>query len=300
MKLNIKKIVLILIPALLLIFLLVKQSFSNDDYLHLFFLNVGQGDAEYIRNGNSYDVLIDGGPDKSVITELSDIMPFWDREINLVILSHPHADHVTGLIDVLKRYKVDEIVATDAVSTSSEYLEFLKLIKDKNIHFTLVQDINDIDLGNNIKLDFIYPKESFKDKKVDNLNNTSIVVKLIDDKFSALFTGDLEQDAQQNLISNLAIEPLDSARGRQFSNVNIWKVSHHGSKNGINDNFLKIINPDIAVIEVGEKNKYGHPAQPTMNKLTDTGAKIFRTDKNGRIEVTTDGQHFWLAPTRPK
>lgn len=292
MKLNIKKIFLILSPILVLLILLWKILFTADDYLHIFFLNVGQGDSEYIRTANNYDVLIDGGPDKKVISELGQVMPFWDREINLVILTHPHADHVTGLIDVLKRYKVDEVVATDAVSTTSEYLEFLKLIKEKNIHFTLVQDINEKDLGNNIKLYFLYPKESFKDQKIDNLNNTSIVAKIVDNKFSVLFTGDLEMDAQQ-LLATGNFQPASPFASQGGLSTNIWKVSHHGSKNAINDYFLKIINPSVAVIEVGEKNKYGHPAQSTLDKLKSVNSKIFRTDQNDRVEITTDGQHFW-------
>jgi len=289
---NIKKFSIFIIAIVLVLVLLFKQNTASDNLLHIYFLNVGQGDSEYIRTANNFDVLIDGGPDNSVIGQLSDVMPFWDREINLLILTHPHADHVTGLIDVLKRYKVDEIIATDAVSTSSEYLEFLKLIKDKNIHFTLVQDINEEDLGNGIKMDFYYPKQSFKDQKIDNINNTSIVAKLVDNKFSALFTGDLEMDEQQILVNNGTAEKIGS--------VNVWKVSHHGSKNGINDEFLKIIHPDVGVIEVGVGNTYGHPAPSTITKLKSANVDIFRTDQNGRVEITTDGQHFWLAPTRPE
>lgn len=279
-KNKILQIFLLVFFVLVIVILLIIQV--PDKNLHIYFLSVGQGDSIYVRTMNNRDILIDGGSDNKVLSELGSVMPFWDHKIDYVILTHPHADHLTGLISVLKRYQIGEIISNDAITTTSEYLEWLKLIKEKNISLHIIKSTESIDVDRKTKLDFFWPLESYKDKKVENLNNTSIVFKLVYDKFSSLFTGDLEMDAQQQLSTN----------NLQLT-TNIWKVSHHGSKNGINDNFLKIINPDIAVIEVGEKNKYGHPASSTLYKLTSIGAKIFRTDQNGRIEITTDGQRFW-------
>lgn len=274
----------ILLLIALVIWVVVFQK--PDNYLHAYFLNVGQGDSEYVRTMNNYDVLIDGGPDKSVLSQLGEIMPFWDKKIDLVILTHPHSDHVSGLIEVLKRYEVGEIITTDAAASSAEYNEWNKIIKDKNIPTKIAKCNEEKNIDEKTKMFFLWPCESFKDQKIDNLNNTSIVFKLTYVKFSVLFTGDAQEEVQKELVnSNLTLKQLD--------NINILKVAHHGSSNGSLESFLKIINPDVAVISVGKDNKYGHPAQSTLDKLKNIGAEIFRTDKNGRIEIISNGQTFW-------
>jgi competence protein ComEC len=282
---NLKSVFLkgtIFIFILITLFLGVYILQPSDNNLHVYFLNVGQGDSIYVRIGSDYDILVDGGPDNSVLSELGDVMPVWDREINLVILTHPHADHVAGLIDVLKRYKVDEIISNDSPATTSEYIEWLKLIKEKNIHLELVKSGDIKSINEKTTLKFLWPKESYLNKSVNDQNETSVVAKLQYNLFSVLLTGDINEDVEKEIMSKK--ENLTS---------NILKIPHHGSATGLHENFLRLINPNIAVVSVGEKNRFGHPAKPTLQKLEHFNIKILRTDTDGRIEIVSDGMKFW-------
>lgn len=272
--------------AIIIIGVIVLSFFNykSDKNLHIYFLDVGQGDSEYVRRMNNFDLLIDCGPNNSVVNELGKIMPFWDRKIDYLLLTHPHADHLSGCIDIIKRYEIGQIIATDAVNTSSEYLEWLKLISDKHIPYKLARAEQEINLDNEIKLNIYRPNKSYKDEKIDNLNNTSIVAKLIYHNFSVLFAGDAEAEAQKELLR---------ANGQSLK-ADVLKVAHHGSNNGSDINFLKAVLPKIGVISVGRNNKFGHPAPDTLKKLESIGAKIYRTDQNGTIEITSDGIHYQI------
>lgn len=280
---------IIKITSILIVFISIlwySASFIFDKNLHIYFLDVGQGDSQYVRKMNNFDLLIDGGPSSKVISELGEVMPFWDHKIDYVILTHPHADHITGLIDVLKRYQVGQILATDAVTTTNEYQEFLQLVKDKNIPFRLVRTGDEFMLDKDIKLNILWPNQSFSDREINNLNNTSIVAKLTYNNFSALFTGDAETEVQDQLLTIL--EPY---------NLNLTsdtlKVPHHGSKNGGDLFFLKAVSPKISVICVGKNNMFGHPTQFTLDLLKTVNSQIYRTDLNGRVEIISDSQKFW-------
>lgn len=254
----------------------------SDKNLHIYFLDVGQGDSIYARKMNNFDLLIDGGPNSKVLSELGIVMPFWDHEIDYIILTHPHADHISGLIEVIKRYQVGQILATDAVTATNEYQEFLKLVKERNIPFRLVRTGDEFVLDSKVKLNIFWPNYSFSDRKINNLNNTSIVAKLSYNNFSVLFTGDAESEVQLKL---LAISDKLLAT--------ILKVPHHGSKNGGNQEFFQAVNPKISVICVGKNNMFGHPTKFTLDLLKSINSQIYRTDQNGRVEIISDGQTFW-------
>lgn len=270
--------------AAILVWSAVAQS-PKDQNLHLYFLNVGQGDSAYILTPSGQDILIDGGPDGVVLSELSKVMPFYDRQIDFVILSHPHADHLVGLIEVLKNYEVGEIIATDAIHTSPEYFEWLKIIKEKKVAYKLSFEQKELNVGQ-VNIDFLYPDRSLKDAKIDNLNNTSLVVRLSYGSFSTLFPGDAEEEEQTKLITHNSIRQLADKTA-------ILKVPHHGSKDGLSPAFLAAVSPEVAVISVGRDNKYGHPAEITLQKLEKANVKIYRTDQDGRIEIASDGKKWW-------
>lgn len=264
----------------------IAVFYLKDQNLHLYFLNVGQGDSIYVRILNK-DLLIDGGPDKASLSELGDIMPFWDKKIDYVILTHPHSDHITGLIDIINRYEVGEIFYTGVLHSSNEYLGFLQIVKNKNIPLKIISKEDFFILDNNVKVNFYWPLEDLVNKEKTNLNDTSIVVKINYNKFSTLLTGDIEKEVQQQLIDK------EYQRSKPaISNVNILKIPHHGSAN-LTDEFLNLTKPDIAVICVGEKNKFNHPAKETLNKLENRKIKTYRTDQKGRIEIITNGEIFW-------
>lgn len=296
-KINQKPINKLVIWFLLLLTVAVTIGLAvfqfSDKNLHIYFLDVGQGDSIYVRKMNNFDLLIDGGPDNRVISELGAVMPFWDRRIDYVILTHPHADHVTGLIEVMKRYEIGQVLGTDAVHTTNEYLEFLKVIEDKKIPYRLVRSGDKFELTEDIKLDILWPEYSFSEREVNNLNNTSVVAKLSYNNFSVLFTGDIEEEVQKNLVTNI--------RSDQFSNPfksAVLKVPHHGSKDGSYEPFIKLVNPELAVIQSGKGNQFGHPSQSTLEKYQQLGSQIFRTDQNGRVEIISDGTTFWTKSTK--
>jgi len=246
--------------------------------IKVYFLDVGQGDSEYIKNPDGEDILIDGGPDNSVLNDLDQVMNFGDREINLVILTHPHADHITGLIEVLNRYQVDEVWETGVEYPSSSYDEWKNKIREKNIPDKSVS-AGEIKNFGSTKIEILYPLSPLQNNKIDNVNNASIVSRLDYGNFSVLFTGDAEKEVQQQLVDKNIY-------------VDVLKVAHHGSENGLLEDFLTVTRPAVAVISVGAKNTYGHPAQSTINLLKKYAIRIFRTDQNGTIEIDSDGKDY--------
>jgi len=251
-----------------------------DGALLVSFLDVGQGDAAYIETPSGEDILIDGGPDNSVLAELGKVMDFSDHEINLVILSHPHADHLSGLVEVLRRYKVDEIYETGIAYPSATYDEFEKEIAAKKIPEKFVKIDDEKNFGE-VKFKVLYPLSDLKNKKVDNLNNSSIVVRLDYKNFSTLFPGDAELDEQNKILSDDKILP-----------VTVVKIPHHGSQNGTVEKFLKVVRPAIAVISVGKDNKFGHPHATTLSLLKKMAIRYYRTDQDGRVEIKSFGEGY--------
>ncbi|MFA6492744.1 MAG: ComEC/Rec2 family competence protein [Patescibacteria group bacterium] len=255
--------------------------FSNSQAtgnLKVYFLDVGQGDAGYIKTPSGEDILIDGGPNNSVLDGLGKVMDFGDREINLVILTHPHADHINGLVEVLKRYKVDEVWETGVEYPSGSYSTWQNEILDKKISDKIVKVGDEKSFGD-VKIKILYPLSPIENKNLDNLNNASIVNRLEYKEFSVLFTGDAEKEIQQKILDQ-----------NIFSTI--LKVAHHGSNNGLTEDFLKVVQPAVAVISVGKDNTYGHPTSSVINILNQYGVRIYRTDQNGTIEISSDGKGY--------
>lgn len=248
----------------------------SDKKLKVTYLNVGQGDSAYIEFPDGKNALVDGGPDKSVLEGLGKNMPFYRRKIDIIYLSHPHADHLAGLIYVLKRYEVGRVVMTKAVHTSPEYQEFLTLIRDKKVPVTEGVRGTEFDFSGGIKAKILYPQSV---EGVQNLNDTSEVMLLSFGESKFLFTGDLEKDTMSQCLS---MEPTLSA--------DIIKVPHHGSQNALSEDLYHQTKPKFAVISVGKDNKYGHPHQVLVNFLEKAGIKIYRTDKEGNIGFVSDGK----------
>jgi competence protein ComEC len=258
-----------------------QNKAETNNNLKVYFLNVGQGDSEYIKLPTGEDILIDGGPDNSVLAELGKVMDFNDREINLVVLTHPHADHLTGLVDVLQRYKVQEIWESKVNYPSATYDAFKNEINQNNINDKVAIAGLEEDFGQ-IKFKVLYPLASLENKKIDNLNNASVVTELDDNNFKALFLGDAEQNAQQQFLN-------------QLTNMTVVKVAHHGSTNGLLEDLYKITRPAIAVIEVGAKNTYNHPAKATIDLLKQYAIQIYRTDQDGTVEIESNGVKYNIS-----
>jgi len=280
-KINSIKIYFLIFLTFLAIAIWTVYFKEPDNNLHIFVLDVGQGDAILIQKNNK-QILIDGGPDDKVISELGKVMPVEDREIEWLILSHPHADHVTGLVEVLRRYKVDKIEYNGIDYDSGVYKDFLAEIKTKNIP-TEIPEIGRVEnIFDQGKITYLWPGNN-ADSYKNNLNNTSEVIRFDYGNFSALFPGDCEVECWQGII-------VDNKN--MIANITFLKVAHHGSRNGSIEDIISIIRPKIAAISLAKNNKFSFPHKEVMDSLQKYGADIFRTDLNSTIDISSDGNDW--------
>ena len=276
------------IPPLLVAAILASLAAASmpDDNLRVSFLDVGQGDAILIQKGNQ-QVLVDGGPSPQAISrELSKKMPFWDRTIDMVILTHPSADHVTGLVEVLHRYRVDQVLYPDLDFHSSIYDEWLSFIDERNIEYTLARAGHEISLGSQeVLIEVLNPQIPLLTDTQSDVDNNGMVLRVSAGEVSFLLTADAMWEAEFELITR---------RANLASTV--LKVGHHGSTTSTSPDFLSAVNPQIAVISVGADNKFGHPTDEVMDRLIEKlgSENIYRTDHYGTIEFITDGDRLWV------
>ncbi len=281
-----------LIPPLLIIAILVwlVTLTMPDDKLHVSFFDVGQGDAILIQTPNHQNILIDGGPDPQRINlELSKKLPFWDRTIDLMIATQPQADHITGLVEILQRYKVKQVLEPGVPYDSSIYQEWLKLVDEGQIKHEIAKAGQEIDLGEGIKIEVLNPPAKLFQGTSHDVDNNGVVMKLSWGKVSFMFTADIREEAEFELT-------------RQRANLRstLLKVAHHGSKTSTSLQFLAAVDPEIAVISVGADNPFGHPGGEVVERLVDRlGAdKVYLTSENGTIEFITDGERLWVRVER--
>jgi competence protein ComEC len=279
MKKNSALIILVILLSLNILAWLAVWELGQERGLEVTFFDVGQGDAIFIETPQNHQILIDGGPDDTVIEKLGKEMPFWDRTIDLIILTHPEHDHISGLIEALKRYKVKNILWTGVIRDTAEYEEWKKLIQKEGANIFIAQSGQQIEGGLTL-INILHPLESLEGKKVNNTNNTSIIARLVFGDTSFLFTGDAYQSVERLLLT----------RSKQQLDSDILKVGHHGSKTSTAPEFVEAVSPEIAVISAGKDNPYGHPHIETIQNLE--GIKIFRTDLDGDIKVVSDGIQY--------
>lgn len=237
------------------------------------FLDVGQGDSELIMTKQG-KVLIDGGPSKKVIYSLANVLPVFDRVIDVLILTHSDNDHLNGFNHVLDYYEVKVVVLSDFGCVKTSCVKFYKKLEELNIPIVLGVSGSKIILGDN-EIDFLYPKENNLNN-ISSSNDYSIVNLLKTKEGNVLFTGDLEK----NILEDVVLE-------NDLSDIDILKVPHHGAKNGLNENILKKINPRDVVIEVGQNN-YGHPSENIIELISSFNIDLFRTDLFGNIVFVKD------------
>lgn len=262
--------------------------------LRVNFLDVSQGDAILIETPGEAQILLDGGEGQAVLGKLGEYLPLTDRTIELMILSHPHSDHLDGLIEVLKRYSVKEVWLTGVVHTSSGYLEFLNLLKDKKIpvknifacaEIPVTGCSDEIAFENNVKFQVLWPRKNLAGQRVDDLNNTSLVLKLIYGDNSWLLPGDLDSAAEDELIKDSPTK----------LKADILKIAHHGSSTATGEEFLNLVSPTDTIISVGADNDYGHPSLRIVNRLKRAGVNIWRTDEMGDIITIGNGTKIKMA-----
>lgn len=254
-----------------------EQTKFNDGKLHLVICDVGQGDSIFIRTPTGADILIDGGPDASVLSCLSNHMPFWDRDIELMFATHPDADHITGLVSVLQNYKVISFNTSKKSTNTAIYRKFKDIIAKQGIPVRYIFAGDKFLLGQ-VRLSTLWPTADYVvlDTPSVPTNNFSLLQALSYGDFKALLTGD-------NIAENIDKISLEASK------VDVLKVPHHGSKTGLNATLLQKLGISMAIISVG-KNSYGHPTPFILDLLNQFGIKTLRTDTNGEIEIVSDGK----------
>ncbi|MDD5760445.1 MAG: MBL fold metallo-hydrolase [Candidatus Pacebacteria bacterium] len=264
-------------PLLYLLLLLLSANIFTFwiifDYFYLgkgevSFLDVGQGDAELIqtRGGN---ILIDAGPDMSIVQALNKSLPFFDKTLDLFILSHPNKDHFNGLFELLERYEIRAVMLNNVFYNDSQYQKLLQELAEKDI--LIIQGVRGVKLsfgGDNLFV--IYPQTMVSSGKDPNEFSQVVSLDLGENYF--LFLGDISASQEKEILPSLP----------ENNKLRILKVAHHGSRYSSSWEFLEKFRPQFAIIEVGSNN-YGHPHPDTLNRLSQIGAKIFRTDLDGTI-----------------
>lgn len=299
-----KKIIIVLIIALAVV-LLQKLDFDlvaknelgqvegvsqEEGALKVVVLDVGQGDSIFIETPEKKQILIDGGEGQIILKRLDEQMKFNDRQIDIVVLTHSHSDHLSGLVEVLKRYEVSEVWMTGVIHTSSIYLEFLNLIKEKNIPTRIIFGcgreeapgcIGKIEIENGVNVKILHPLENLSERRVDSLNNSSIVIRLDYKMNKFLLTGDAEVVSEKKILENFEIDEL---------RADISKVGHHGSSDASSEKFLEATQLKYAIISVGKDNSYGHPSLRTIRRMERMEIEILRTDRVGNIGIISNGE----------
>ena len=259
------------------------EGIPSNEVLTVHFIDVGQGDSMLIQVNNR-SMLIDGGPRKSGTTLVSYLKRHGVKALNYVVSTHPHADHIGGLIAVLRQFPVGQVIDSGQPHGTQTYEQYLSLIDRKNIPYMVAEAGQRIDLGPGICAEVLGPVGN---ESGSSLNENSIVIKLTYHNVSFLFTGDAGFPEERALM----------AAGADLRS-DVLKVPHHGSRYASSAAFLAKVRPEVSVVEVGENN-YGHPSPKTLARYQKIGSVVYRTDLNGNIVVTTDGNSFTVKPEHP-
>lgn len=276
-------LVLILLIANIFVFFRA-QALGDNGLLMVSFLDIGQGDAIYIKAPNGTDMLIDGGKkDSDILTELGKVMSVTDKEIDIVIVTHPDADHIGGLTKILENYKVNNIVTNGGEKDTGVFKLLSNDIENENASTTIAERGQRIvlDKDKNVYFDIYWPIKTYKSP---DTNDFSIVGKLVYGQNEFLLTGDEPKDIE-NILVNWCEKCLES---------DVLKVGHHGSRGSTGKTFLEDVHPQYAVISAGKNNSYGHPHKEVMDLLQSEKIKILETSKEGTITFVSDGLKYGL------
>jgi len=282
---KLKKFGLIITGFIVICLVLVVIIWSQEEKagdLQVIFFDVGQGDSILIQTPSGHDILIDGGPDSSVLSKIGRQLAFYDHSIDLIVLSHAHSDHVAGLVDVLKRYDVNKVLYTGVDHSSPDFIAWKNLIEEKNIEME-IPIAGHVYQFDNVSLEILFPFEDISAKEIKDLNDTSIVARLDYGQSCFLFTGDAPATIEEELLQHGSNLECD-----------ILKVGHHGSKYSSSLDFLRAIDSEQAVIQSGEGNTFNHPHRLILKRLGGLGMEILRNDEMGDVELQSDGTEIWL------
>jgi competence protein ComEC len=252
-----------------------------DGRLHVHFLDIGQGDGILITTPSGRQVLVDGGADPGrLLAELGAVMPFWDRQIDMLLLTHPDADHMAAQVGVPARFRVGHALDTAVSQANPDAQVWRERIARSGVALHIQEAGGWVDLGDGVALWVLWPPAGgFDHEHADNEN--SLVARLVYGEFSVLLTGD----------AGLPSEEVWLAEGAPVQST-VLKVGHHGSNSATGGDFVAAVAPALAVIQVGADNDYGHPHADVLEKLA--GIRVLRTDRHGRVHLWSDGKRVWV------
>lgn len=272
-----------------------------DGKVHVYMCDVGQGDAILV-SWNWTQMLVDGGPNERVLECLTKHIPFYDRKLEAVVLTHPQADHMGGLIPVMQRYSVEEFVTVNVSNQTNQFAVLTEVLRERGISPKFIRGGDRVQVAGNgstvLSFDIIWPSWEFlmaNTKEGDppsswrtaegqtDLNSFAIVGKLSYGNFSIMLTGDADSKVDLAIMATGLLKEAE-----------VLKVPHHGSKTGMLPEFLEVVSPKLCVISVGKNNRYGHPAPETVKMVSDYGCRLMRTDIDGEVEVVSDGEGWWV------
>jgi len=259
--------------------LLAEPSAGKNLQVH--FLDVGQGDAIFIQTPDGVEVLIDGGPNSSVLRELSQQMSFFDRDIDMVIGTHPDTDHIGGLIDVLQRYSVDTILTTENKGNSATAAAYKKTVGAEGADIIFARQGQVFQLGESVTLHVLFPVN--ETSNIES-NTSSIILQLVYGETEVLLTGDSPKNIEEYLVGSIG-STLES---------DVLKAGHHGSRTSTSELFLKKVNPEFAVISAEKDSRYGHPHVEVTDMLFNHRVETHSTAEEGTITFESDGSEIWL------
>jgi len=254
-----------------------KNSQIESDKMLVHYIDVGQGDSILIQVNNK-NLLIDAGPKSDKKKLLNYLSSLHLDKLDYVIATHPHEDHIGNMDDVINDYNVLAFYAPKVQSTTKTFEEMVEALKSKGLKINVIKKgTNSINLGENTKVTIFSPmKDSY-----ENLNNYSPVIKIEYGNTSFLFTGDAEKDVEKEILAT-----------NEDISADVLKVGHHGSSTSTSMDFINKVNPSIGVISVGQDNTYNHPNEDTIKRLTQNKVKIYRTDKDGTVIISSDGSNI--------
>lgn len=258
---------------------IIATSIAASDNLVVHFLNVGQGDSTLIQLAGK-SALVDGGDSYAGSKVSSYLKANGVTKIDLIVATHSHPDHIGGLLTVLNNFEVKRALDSGEARTPKAYETYLNLINKKNIVHSIAQAGQTIDFDSAVKIEVLSPPPT----PFDNTDDNSVILKVIYGNVSFLLMGDAGLGAENRLLNSSYDLKSD-----------VLKVANHGSEQGTSSDFISRVNPSIAVIEVGPYNIYGYPSPKTIDALNLAGSKIYRTDSDGDIVVTTDGVTYSVA-----
>ena len=287
MKAGTKRVIFLSIFCLLILALitLYLRRETQTDNLQVIFIDVGQGDATFIESPTGTQVLIDGGRDASVLRELSKIMGYFDKDIDLIVATHPDMDHIAGLIDVLNRYTVHTILMTENESDTPAFASFLKAVREEHATIVYARRGQVFDIGSGAQgsttLRILFP-----DRNPSGLesNMASIVAQLRYGESEFMFTGDSPKAIEEYLVS-LSDSRLQS---------DVLKAGHHGSRTSSAEVFVEAVSPTYAIFSAGKDNSYGHPHKEVVNLFVQHHIETKNTADQGSIFMESDGKHIWF------